>query len=286
MSSGVQRTTMVPALAEIQPPQTVRRRGPIAERLVEILEAFEEGIPEVRGSAIADHEGLPVANGFREPLDVISVTAMSTLAVASSRKVFDRLGLRTPRSMVIEGEEGKVVVHDLGGGEASFIALVRPETNMGLLKLEMAVAARKIEEELGLAEHSGARVEEVFLVSNAGLLLGHLSRSTEGAQDYDIVAGMLSAVQSFVKDVFRAKGETLQEMELAHMRVRLIRGSWCLLAVVASGSIGDRYLAVAYDLLRAFEERNDVALDAWDGDPDSLHDVSALLEELVSRPLK
>jgi len=213
----------------------------------------------------------------------MSITAMSTLAVASSRKVFDRLGLRTPRSMIIEGEEGKVVVQDLGGGEASFIALVRPETNMGLLKLEMAVAARKIEEELGLAEHSGARVEEVFLVSNAGLLIGHQSRSGEGAQDYDIVAGMLSAVQSFVKDVFRAQGETLEEMELAHMRVRLIRGSWCLLAVVASGTIDDQFISVACDLLRAFEERNDVALDSWDGDLASLHDVDALLEELINR---
>ena len=274
---------MVPDLAAIPLPHAPRRKGPIVERLVEVLEEFEEGIPEVRGSAIADREGLPIANGFREPLDLMSITAMSTLAVASSRKVFDRLGLRTPRSMIIEGEEGKVVVQDLGGGEASFIALVRPETNMGLLKLEMAVAARKIEEELGLAEHSGARVEEVFLVSNAGLLIGHQSRSGEGAQDYDIVAGMLSAVQSFVKDVFRAQGETLEEMELAHMRVRLIRGSWCLLAVVASGTIDDQFISVACDLLRAFEERNDIALDSWDGDLASLHDVDALLEELINR---
>jgi len=274
---------MVP-LAEIPLPRVLRRTSPIMERLTAVLEEFEAGIPEVRGSAIADREGLPIANGFREPLDLMSITAMSTLAVASSRKVFDRLGLRTPRSMIIEGEEGKVVVQDLGGGEASFIALVRPDTNIGLLKLEMAVAARKIEEELGFADHAGAQVEEVFLVSNAGLLIGHLSRGGEATQDYDIVAGMLSAVQSFVKDVFRAQGETLEEMELAHMRLRLIRGSWCLVAVVASGPIDNRYLSVAYDLLRAFEERNDVALDSWDGDLASLQDVDALLDELISRP--
>ncbi|MEK6852086.1 MAG: roadblock/LC7 domain-containing protein [Candidatus Thermoplasmatota archaeon] len=274
---------MVPDLAEIPLPHAVRRKTSLTDRLVGVLEEFEEGIPEVRGSAIADREGLPIANGFREPLDLMSITAMSTLAVASSRKVFDRLGLKTPRSMVIEGDEGKVVVQELGGGEASFITLVRPETNMGLLKLEMGVAARRIEEELGFTERSGARVEEVFVVSNAGLLIGHLSRSGDGAQDYDIVAGMLSAVQSFVKDVFRETGDTLEEMELAHRRVRLIRGSWCLLAVVASGPITDRFLSIAYDLLRAFEERNDVVLDAWDGDLDALHDVDALLEELINR---
>src|SRR3990170_7213153 len=100
---------MVPALAAIPPPPAVRRKGPIVERLVEVLEEFEEGIPEVRGSAIADREGLPIANGFREPLDLMSVTAMSTLAIESSRKVFDRLGLQKPRSIVIEGDEGKVV---------------------------------------------------------------------------------------------------------------------------------------------------------------------------------
>ena len=273
---------MVPALP-LELVSKARRRSSVEERLAAVLEDFEQGVPEIRGSAIADREGLPIANGFRETLDLMSVTAMSTLAIESSRKVFDRLGLQKPRSIVIEGDEGKVVVHQLGGGRASFIALVKPDTNMGLLKLEMGVAARRIEEELGFLERSGAQVEELFLVTHAGLLIGHVSRSGDSAQDHDIVAGMLSAVQSFVKDVFRERGETLEELELAHLRIRLIRGSWCLLAIVASGPIGDGYVSVAHDLLRAFEERNDVALDAWDGDLDALHDVDALLEDLVGR---
>lgn len=274
---------MVPPLEVAPIPSKRPVRGSLEERLVEILETFEHGVPGVRGSAVADRDGLPIANGFREPFDLMSVTAMSTLTAQSAKTVFERLGLRVPTTITMEGELGKVMVQQLAGGRASFIALVTPETNVGLLKLEMSVAARKLEEELGFAAPTGGQVEEVFLLTHAGLLLGHRSWTSEALEDQDIIAGMLSAVQSFIKDLFRAKGETLEELELAHLRVRLLRGRWSTLAIIASGVVGTEYSVRALEALDAWEVRNEAALRDWDGDPDVLTATDELLAGLFAR---
>jgi predicted regulator of Ras-like GTPase activity (Roadblock/LC7/MglB family) len=257
----------------------------LERRLIAVLETFEGGVPGVLGSAVADREGLPIASGIRDPGDLAAVTAMGTLALHASRRVFDRLRLGPPASVIIEGEAGKVVVSGLGEGRANFIAVVQPDANVGLLKLEMAVARRKLEEELGFAPVTGARIEEVFLLTQSGLLIAHASLAADSAFDQDVVAGMFTAVQAFVKDVFRANGGgALEEMELAHCRVRLLRAASCTVAIIASGRVSDAYLSAARAALRLFEERNKEALGTWDGDPDTLEGVAELLDELQHHP--
>lgn len=251
-------------------------------RLVTILETFERGVMGVRGSAIADREGLPIANGFREAFDVVAVAAMSTLTAQSSKTVFDHLNFKAPRDVIIEGEDAKVVVYKLGEGQASFIALVRPDTNIGLLKLEMAATARRLEEELGFVIPRGTQVEEIFLLTPGGLMVAHASRDAKHVMDRDIVAGMFTAVQDFVKDTFREKGGgALEEMELAHLRVRVLRAQWTSLAIISTGRLSDRYLSAARVALQAFEGENRATLPSWDGDPDLLQGVDVMLDEVL-----
>ncbi len=251
-------------------------------RLLAILQSFEREVEGVRGSAVADQEGLPIANGFKEPLDLTAVAAMSTHAIESSRKVFSHIGLKGLKTIALDGEDAKVVVYDLGAGRASFIAVVRPETPVGLLKLHMALAAKRLEEELGITARSGAQVEELFLITKAGLLIAHRSRSAVLTKDRDIMAGMLTAVQAFVKDAFGDKGETLEEMKMAQLRVRLVRGRWSAWAVVATGEVGETYIDEARKAIAAFEQRNREALDPWNGELGSLRDVDDLVEYVFS----
>ena len=269
-----------------------KQRGPAHSltkegRLIAILETFERGVEGVRGSAVADREGLPIANGFREPFDLIAVAAMSTLTAQSSKTVFGHLGFKPPRDVVIEGEDAKVVVYKLGDGQASLIALVRPETNTGLLKLEMAAAAQRLEEELGFAIPADEHIEEVFLLAEGGLLISHASRNPTHSIDRDIVAGMFSAVQSFVKDTFTEQGGgTLEELELAHLHVRLVRGRYTMLAVIATGRMGTACVAAAQRALSAFETENRDRLGSWDGEAHSLEGVDVMLDEVLHTPVK
>ena len=267
----------------LPPYATPGARTPTKEsRLMTILERFERGVVGVRGSAVADREGLPIANGFREPFDLVAVAAMSTLTAQSSKTVFGHLQFKAPKDVIIEGDDAKVVVYDLGGGQASLIALVRPSTNIGLLKMEMAAAAQRVEEELGMAAPAGVRVEEAFLLAEGGLLIAYASRTKAQTMDHDVVAGMFSAVQSFVKDTFRAQGGgPLEEMELAHLRIRLIRGEQTTVAIISTGRISDEYSKATRGMLRAFEQRNEEALKSWDGRSDSLDGVDILLDEVL-----
>jgi len=271
-------------------PRRLGNRGPSKgftkeARLVSIMEKFEKGVNGVRGSAVADREGLPIANGFREPFDLVAVAAMATLTAQSGKTVFDHLRFTAPRDIIIEGDDAKVVVYKLGNGEASFIALVKPETNIGLLKLEMAAASKKIEEELGLGPHTGPTIEESFLISPGGLLVAHGSRTSARTMDRDIVAGMFSAVQDFVKDTFRETGGgALEEMDLAHLRVRILRGQWTMLAIVATGAMSTAYVSAAREALKEFEATNEKSLPSWDGDAASLKGVDLLLDEVLHQP--
>lgn len=206
-------------------PRVVPPAGLTTEsRIVGILEAFERQLDGVKGSAVADADGLPVANGFRENLDLLSVASMSTLGLQSAKKVFETIGLKGPNVVVLEGEGAKVVIFELGGGQASFIAVVRPEVKLGFLKLEMASAAKRLEEELGFAPPPDVRIEEVFLLTNGGLLITHASRTLIHPGDRDVLAAMMTVVQQFVRDAFQGKAGAMQEVDMANLRVRLIRG--------------------------------------------------------------
>src|SRR2546428_10824964 len=161
-------------------------------RIVGILEAFERQLEGVKGSAVADADGLPIANGFREALDLLSVVSMSSLGLQSAKKVFETIGLKGPKIVILEGEDAKIVIHELGKGQASFIAVVRPETKLGFLRLEMEAAAKRLEEELGFTAPSDVRLEEAFLVTNRGLLLTHASRTRTHPGGRDGLAAVMA----------------------------------------------------------------------------------------------
>ena len=254
-------------------------------RIVGILEAFERQVDGVRGSAVADRDGLPIANGFREPFDLLSITSMGTLGMQSGRKVAEFIGIKPPRAIVLESEDAKVMIRDLGGGQATFIVLVRPDANLGFVKLQMEAAVKRLEEELGFVPTSGGpRIEEVFLLAKGGILISHLSRRMIHPKDRDILAAMFTVVQEFVRDSFQGKAGALEEMQLANFRVRVVRGQHTSLAIVFPGALSEKFLAHAKGALEAFEEMNAGALDPWIGDAAHLNNVDQLLEELLNPP--
>ncbi|TLZ58875.1 MAG: hypothetical protein E6K16_07955 [Methanobacteriota archaeon] len=252
-------------------------------RIVAILEAFERQLDGVKGSAVADSDGLPIANGFRESLDLLSVVSMSSLGLQSAKKVFETIGLKGPKIVILEGEDAKIVIHELGKGQASFIAVVRPETKLGFLRLEMEAAAKRLEEELGFTPATDVRVEEVFLVTNAGLLITHASRTLIHPGDRDVLAAMMTVVQQFVKDAFQGKAGQMHEVEMANLRVRLVRGEMCTIAIVSTGPLREGYVTGALGALQEFEEKNRTALHPWNGQPSSLNGTDNLVEELLHR---
>ena len=90
------------------------------------------------------------------------------------------------------------------------------------------------ESERMISELSAPVIEEIFLVEKlTGLLIGKYSR--KDVVDDDLVAGMLTAIKSFVEDAFRDGGQDLETIVYDTHKITLLNFHSFYLAFVVSG---------------------------------------------------
>lgn len=112
------------------------------------------------------------------------------------------------------------------------------------------------------------RVEQVFVIhKKTSLLLLHAVGSEVAAQDADMVSGMLSAIQDFVRDSFRsAQGEALDSIEVGEHHVWIEQGPHATLAAVIRGEAPQAYRLGLREKLEGFHHRFGAALGGFEGD--------------------
>lgn len=80
-------------------------------------------------------------------------------------------------------------------------------------------------------------IEDIFIISKSGILLAHKSKEMRPDIDDDILSGMLTAIQDFVKDAFADKSKFgLKRLDFGDSEIRLTRGRGFYIAVVFSGA--------------------------------------------------
>ena len=126
-----------------------QNEGP-AERLQRQLSAFQGRVDGVRGVAIADKSGLPVSSSFATKANVLTVTAMATMAIQSSQRVFQNLALAGPNEVVMVGPDSTVFVSSIAQGALSIIVVLEGFANLGLVRIEVERLSRELSEILGL----------------------------------------------------------------------------------------------------------------------------------------
>jgi len=100
-----------------------------------------------------------------------------------------------------------------------------------LLGLAVALGAP-----LGFLAWTRGKIEEVFLVSYSGILLAHLSNAMKAERDRDLLTGMLTAVQDFIRDSFVTSEEgELRRMDFGDQTILIRRGTHSYLAAVVRG---------------------------------------------------
>jgi len=135
----------MPALVRAQ----LASQGP-AERLQVLLSNFQERVDGVRGIAVADRSGLPVSSAFSTNANVLTVTAMATMAIQSSQRVYQNLGLAGPNDVVMVGPDSTVFVSAVNEGQLSVIIVLESYANLGLVRIEIERLARELSEVLGI----------------------------------------------------------------------------------------------------------------------------------------
>lgn len=91
--------------------------------------------------------------------------------------------------------------------------------------------------EVALAHSLSYRVEHIYVIHRTtGLLLGQVTNQANLLQDSDMVVGMLTAIQDFVRDSFTAnKQADLDVIQVGEFKIWLQHGPIALLAAVISG---------------------------------------------------
>lgn len=132
------------------------------------------------------------------------------------------------------------------------------------------------------------RVEQVFLIHReTGLVLHHVVAQSVATQDPAMVAGMLSAIQEFVRDSFSAeRTESLDSMEVGELKVWIEEGPHAVLAAVIRGHAPAAYRTAMQEALEAFEQKFGGALQKFEGDTVPFLAAENLLAPLLEAQFK
>ncbi len=112
------------------------------------------------------------------------------------------------------------------------------------------------------------RVEQLFLIhAETGLLLHHVTADDLVGQDGDMVSGMLTALQDFVRDSFATEeSDTLESMQVGGLHVWVERGPKAVLAAVIRGSAPSELRQRLIEATEDIHARMGNELEAFDGD--------------------
>ena len=129
-------------------------------------------------------------------------------------------------------------------------------------------------------------IDEVFLMHNDGRLIRHETRRLKPDVDKDILASMLVAVQSFVKDSFRGEPGALDEMKFGELNLQVGRGKYLILAVLISGQDIEGIRKQIVKLIRDIESHHESILKDWDGNMDKVEPMKKYLDNFIAGKYK
>jgi uncharacterized repeat protein (TIGR01451 family) len=133
----------------------------------------------------------------------------------------------------------------------------------------------------GVGSREKGEILQLFLLHKSGLLIKHYTRHLHGALDTDILAGMIVAVQNFVRESFQFKAGDLEEMTFGKQRILLAHGEYAILAAVVSGRYLDRLKSVLRQGVLRLETEYGVVFADWGGVVDEFDGIDTLLDDVL-----
>jgi len=115
-----------------------------------------------------------------------------------------------------------------------------------------------------------------------GVLIKHETRRLRPDVDTDILSGMLTAVQAFVKDALRGDDYAeLNEMTVGHMHILIGRGKWLVLATRIEGDGTQSWTGQIERCIKDMEDHHWDQLEDWDGDMAIARVLMPYLKKLI-----
>src|ERR1700733_3751194 len=128
------------------------------------------------------------------------------------------------------------------------------------------------------------RVEQVFLIHReTGLVLNHVVAPSAPAQDADMVAGLLSAIQQFARDSFQSgTTENLGNMTFDELQIRVVSGPNAVIAAAIRGHAPEAYNLAMNETLEEIQRHYSSALAHFTGDPGPFRTAEPQIARLLA----
>ncbi|VXD13115.1 OmpA family protein [Planktothrix paucivesiculata] len=141
------------------------------------------------------------------------------------------------------------------------------------------------EAELILREVRHFVVQAVFLIhKGSGLIIAEIQQPDQAQMEAEMVAGMLTAIRSFVNDCISQTGEVseLNEIEYGDCKIILEVAGYCYLAVVVKGEPPKPFIKKIRQTMANLITKYSQPIEDFDGDPASVPEgVISQLEALM-----
>lgn len=108
-------------------------------------------------------------------------------------------------------------------------------------------------------------IEEVFIITSDGLLIGHFTTGKSRVVDADLMVSMLTAIQMFMVESFGDEELELQILHLNKFDMFFAQGKWVSIGVVVSGKKTYPVINQVKRFLIDVEETGKDVLPDWNG---------------------
>jgi len=147
------------------------------------------------------------------------------------------------------------------------------------------VITRQYSETLRFEPEGKYKIKHVFLVYPNGALLTYLSTPDTKIVDVDIFTGMLTVVQSFIRESFVGDADKtgkggLDSMRYEALEIAIERGKFVYLAVVVDGRVTDRLHNKMQQVIDESERIYASKLKDWDGDLNSVDGLKKIVSTI------
>lgn len=132
------------------------------------------------------------------------------------------------------------------------------------------------------------QVEQVFLIHReTGLLLQHVVSENITSKDPEIISGMLTAIQDFIKESFAIEGDgNLDTLRLGELTVLIEHSPHAVLALVVRGSVPSELRAMLAETAETIHQQYSTALQTYQGNTAAFAGIEPLLSDCLVKKHK
>ena len=283
---------MVPIIDEVIKAKTQQDKQAMSAAIADLLpEAISQQIknsPEEMANAIAPE----IAIAIREQIRLDQESIAEALAPEMGKAIKAQIELE--RDAMVDALYpviGNTIAKYLGEAIKTINEKVANAFSIEGVQRKIKAQMQGVSEaELILKEAVPFSVQAVFLIHKAsGLVIAEVQPANKQQLESDMVAGMLTAIRSFVNDCISQSGEIseLNEIEYGDSKIILEVAGYCYLAVVIKGEQPKDFLNKMRETLSTIIMKYSRPIEFYDGDPDKIPEqVHTLIERIFKQVSK